>query len=293
MARTILKRFARGAAIAAAALAAACSSTTAEDQEPRFPTSRDFAPSVMQRMTIEAGVPERWRLSALRTPDRASAPWRIVVITGTPSWAEYWAPTIARIGADREMIVVDRPGFAESQPQEAVPDIAKQAEALAPLLDGPPGQRVLLVGQSFGAPIAALMAQAHPDRVDALVLASSYFGDRGPTARRLFLVGGLAQPLLSRDLRNSIAEVRAQRAQLPAAFAALGAVHAPIVFLHGDADTFVDYASTERIAQTYRAAFIGVAGGDHFLNACCVDQTIAAFESAIAAAGPAAAGDAP
>ena len=284
MARTLLKWFARGATIAAAALAAACSSTAAEDQEPRFPTSRDFPASVMQRMTFEAAVPEQWRLSALHTPDRENAPWRIVVITGTPSWAEYWAPTIARIGEDREMIVVDRPGFAESQPQEAVPDIAKQAEALAPLLDGAPGQRVLLVGQSFGAPIAALMAQTHPGKVSALVLASSYFGDRGPTARRLFMVGGVVQPLLGRDLRNSISEVRAQRAQLPAAFAALRAIRAPIVFVHGDADTFVDYASTERIAQTYHASFIGVPGGDHFLNACCVDQTIAAFESAIAAA---------
>lgn len=257
------------------------SSSEEDTGPPRFPTSRDFPASVMQRAAFAAGVPEAWRISTLRTPERAEAPWRIVVITGTPSWSEYWAPTIARVGADREMIVVDRPGFALSEPQNAVTDIATQAQALTPLLNAAPGQKVALVGQSYGAPIAALMAAAHPDKVQSLTLVSSYFGERGPTARRLFGIGSIVSPFLRRDLKNSIQEVRGQQAQLPEAFVALGQVQAPVVFVHGSADTFVTAPSVRAVAERYEAQFIDIPNGDHFLNACCVDEMLAAIERAI------------
>ena len=149
-------------------------------------------------------------------------------------------------------------------------DIAKQAEALAPMLEARPGQRVLLVGQSFGAPVATLMAQRYPDQVDAMVLVSAYFGDRGPTARRMFGVGQIVRRLLARDLRNSITEVSAQGPQLPAVWTALRGLDQPIVFLHGDNDSFVPLEADQRIAAEYGHTLITVPGGDHFLNACCV-----------------------
>ncbi len=250
----------------------------------RFPTSSAYPPSAMERIDFTAGVPEGWRISALRTPERPEASWKVVVITGTPSWSEYWAPAIAALPASREMIVADRPGFRSSQPQQAVRDLAKQAEALAPMLDARPGQRVLLVGQSFGAPVATLMAQHHPDRVHAVVLMSAYFGDRGPTARRMLGAGRLFQGVLPRDLRNSVSEMTAQGDQLPAVWQALRGLEQPVVFVHGDADTFVPLAADQRVAAEYGRELIGVPDGDHFLNACCVPALLAAFEQAIAEA---------
>ena len=164
---------------------AACSIGTAADDNDRFPTSSSYPAGTMERFDFTAGVPEGWRISALRTPPRPDATWKVVIITGTPSWSEYWAPTLAGLPHTREMIVADRPGFRSSEPEDAVRDLAKQADALAPMLEGREGQRILLVGQSFGAPVATLMAARYPDRVDALVLVSAYFGDRGPTARRM------------------------------------------------------------------------------------------------------------
>ncbi len=238
----------------------------------------------MERIDFTAGVPEGWRISALRTPERADATWKVVIITGTPSWSEYWAPTIADLPHTREMIVADRPGFRTSEPEEAVRDLAKQADALAPMLEAREGQRVLLVGQSFGAPVATLMAQRYPDRVDAIVLVSAYFGDRGPTARRLFGAGQLIQGMLDRDLKNSITEVRAQTAQLPTVWTALRGLQQPIVFIHGDEDTFVPLQADQRIAAEYGHTLITVPGGDHFLNACCVPALLGAFEQAISEA---------
>jgi pimeloyl-ACP methyl ester carboxylesterase len=280
-------------------LVAACAiSVEPSSQDDRFPTSSAYPPGTMERVDFTAGVPEHWRISALRTPDRPAADWKVVIITGTPSWSEYWAPTIAALPENRELVVADRPGFRSSEPEDAVRDLAKQADALAPMLEARPGQRVLLVGQSFGAPVATLMAQRHPDRVDAIVLVSAYFGDRGPTARRMFGAGRLVHAMLPRDLRNSITEVNAQSEQLPAVWAALRGLRQPVVFVHGDADTFVPLAADQRIAAEYGHTLVTVPDGDHFLNACCVPALLSAFEQAIseaegrqAAAAPASAAD--
>lgn len=262
----------------------ACAIGTSEDENDRFPTSSAYPPGTMERVEFTAGVPEGWRISALQTPARADATWKVVIITGTPSWSEYWAPTIADLPPSRELIVADRPGFRTSEPEDAVRDLAKQAEALSPMLQAREGQRVLLVGQSFGAPVASLMAARYPDQVDAVVLLSAFFGDRGPTARRMIGAGSLFRPILPRDLRNSISEVTAQSEQLPSVWTALRGLRQPVVFVHGDNDTFVPLEADQRIAAEYGHTLITVPGGDHFLNACCVPALLVAFEQAIAEA---------
>jgi pimeloyl-ACP methyl ester carboxylesterase len=268
----------------AALTLSACAIGATEDNNDRFPTSSSYPPGTMERIDFTAGVPEQWRISALRTPERPDATWKVVIITGTPSWSEYWAPTLAGLPDTRELIVADRPGFRSSEPEGAVRDLAQQANALAPMLQAHEGQRVLLVGQSFGAPVATLMAQRYADQVDAVVLVSAYFGDRGPTARRMFGAGRLFHGMLPRDLKNSITEVNAQAGQLPAVWAALRGLTQPIVFVHGDNDTFVPLSADQRIAAEYGHTLIEVPGGDHFLNACCVPALLGAFEQAIAEA---------
>lgn len=272
------------AAVLAPMLAACVAHVEPAEEDQRFPTSVDYPAGTMERITFTAGVSEGWRISALRTPERADATWKVVIITGTPSWSEYWAPTIAALPATREIIVADRPGFRTSEPEGAVRDIARQAEALSPMLDARPGERVVLVGQSFGAPVATLMADRYRDRVHALVLVSPFFGDRGPTARRMLNVGGIVRPLLPRDLRNSITEIAAQSAQLPAVWEALRRLEQPLVFIHGDDDTFVPLEASQRISAEYNHTLITVPGGDHFLNACCVPALLDAVEQAIAEA---------
>lgn len=256
----------------------------AEPEQDRFPTSRDFTADVMTRVAFDASGGHHWRISALKTPRSPAPAWKIVVVTGTPSWSEYWAPTLAKVPPGREMIVADRPGFAQSEPERAVTDIAVQADALASMLDGPPDQKVVLIGQSYGGPIATLMAARHPDRVKALVLMSAFYGDRGPTIRRLDALGSMLRPALPRDMQNALAEIKGQARQLPAVRAALKEIRAPIVVLHGDRDDFILPAAAEELAADAGAQYMVARGGDHFLNACCVDDVLAAVERAIAEA---------
>src|SRR4051812_37600546 len=235
-----------------------------------LPTADQFPETVVRRTSFIAGGGHGWRISALETPRETPPPWKIVVITGAPSWAEYWAETLAALPADREMIVVDRPGYAASEPVEPVTDIRIQAEALAPLLSAPRGQKIVLVGQSYGAAIAALMAEAHPGQVESLVMLSSFLGEPGPTARLLMDVGGKALKMIPRDLRHAVIECSGQRPQLAPARRALAALRIPIHMIHGDRDDFAPIEVAERLAaetvtrQPIR--FVRTEGANHFLN---------------------------
>src|ERR1700761_2692924 len=94
----------------------ACFEAAYTGRTEHVPTSRDYPETVVKRTRFTAGGGHGWSISALVTPRAKPAPWKIVVITGAPSWAEYWAPTMAALPQDREMIVVDRPGYAASEP---------------------------------------------------------------------------------------------------------------------------------------------------------------------------------
>jgi pimeloyl-ACP methyl ester carboxylesterase len=249
------------------------------------PTSADYPDTVVRRTSFEAGGGLGWRIFALETPRATPAPWKIVIITGAPSWAEYWAETLAELPADREMIVVDRPGYGASEPAEPVTDIRTQAQALAPLLTAARGQRVMLVGQSYGAAIAALMAEANPGKVESLVLLSGFFGETGPTSRWLIDVGSRALKMLPRDLRHAVIEASGQPPQLDYAKRALSRLTIPIHMIHGDRDDFAPIEAAERLAAetvTRRPInFMRTAGADHFLNDGPAEQLIAALEACI------------
>lgn len=265
----------------------ACFEAAASGRREHAPTSADYPDTVVRRTSFIAGGPHGWRISALETPRAAPAPWKIVVITGAPSWAEYWAETLAELPQDREMIVIDRPGYAGSEPAVPVPDIRIQAQALSPLLEAAPGQKIMLVGQSYGAAIATVMADLHPGKVASLVLLSGFFGEPGPTARWLLDMGGKALKMIPRDLRHAVIEVNGQRPQLRHAKRALARLNIPIHMIHGDKDDFAPLEAAERLAAetiTRRPIrILRTAGANHFLNDGPAEELIQALESCIPA----------
>ncbi len=263
----------------------ACVECAATGRTEHAPTSADYPDTVVRRTSFTAGGGHGWRISALETPRETPTPWKIVVITGAPSWAEYWAETLAELPQDRQMIVVDRPGYAGSQPVHAVTDIRVQAEALAPLLDAAPGQKILLVGQSYGAAIAALMADAAQDKVEGLVLLSGFFGETGPTSRWLIDMGMKTLKVIPRDLRHAVMEASGQRGQLQHARRALERLKVQIHMIHGDKDDFAPIEVAEKLSREVRTRrpinFVRTAGANHFLNDGPPDALIAALESCI------------
>jgi len=269
----------------------ACLESSAQGRTEHRPTSADYPDSVVRRVSFTAGGGLGWKLSALETPRAQPTPWKIVVITGAPSWAEYWAPVLATLPNDREMVVVDRPGFAASEPFTCVPDLQLQADALSPLLLTAPGQRLLLVGQSYGAAIATLMAARHPRGLGGLVLLSSYLGELGPTGRWLIGLGSHATGVIPRDLRNAITEVTHQRDQLALMRRFLPRLRVPVHVVHGEMDDFAPIEAARRLAQETRTRrplrFQAVPGANHFFNDGPADRLVTALEQCIPAAKPA------
>lgn len=254
------------------------------------PTSEAYPESLVRRTSFMAGGGHGWRISALETPREKPAPWKIVVITGAPSWAEYWAEVLAELPQNREMVVVDRPGFAASEPLHPVTDIRVQAEALGPVVKAARGQKVLLVGQSYGAAIASLMAEQNPRKIAGLVLLSGYFGESGPTAKWLLDMGSHALGIIPRDLRNAVIEVTGQKPQLQYARRALSRLNIPIHMIHGDRDDFAPLEVAEKLAhETVTRRPIRVVrteGANHFLNDGPAEALIAALEGCIPSRRP-------
>jgi pimeloyl-ACP methyl ester carboxylesterase len=269
----------------------ACFEASAFGRTEHARTAEIYPESQVRRLKFRAGGGYDWRISALETPRKVVTPWKIIVITGAPSWAEYWAPALAALPADRHMVVVDRPGFAASEPAICVPDIRVQAKALEPLLDVPAGQKVLLVGQSYGAAIATLMAANNPRKVASLVMLSSFLGETGPTARWLVEMGGKVLNLIPRDLRHAILEVTGQTHQLDHMHEALSRLPMPVHVIHGDKDDFAPIAAAERLARQGRTPrpirFEAVAGANHFLNDGPIDRLLACLEGCIPVEKPA------
>jgi pimeloyl-ACP methyl ester carboxylesterase len=255
------------------------------------PTSEDYPDTLVRRVSFIAGGGLGWRISALTTPRETPAPLKIVVVPGAPSWSEYWAPCMAALPADREMVVVDRPGFAASEPAACVPDIRVQAAALSPLLETAPGQKILLVGQSYGAAIATVMAAENPKALAGVVLLSSYLGQPGPTARWLVGLGSRVLSLIPRDLRNAILEVSGQETQLCHMRKALKQLNVPVHVIHGDADDFAPIELAERlVTETHGRRpmrFIRVPGANHFLNDGPAERLLEFLERCVPAPRPA------
>jgi len=269
----------------------ACFESAAMGRTEHVPTSKDYPDTMMRRITFEAGGGFGWKISALTTVRARPAPLKIVVVPGAPCWAEYWAPVLAALPQDREMIVVDRPGFAASEPATCVPDIRLQALALSPLLQAAPGQKILLVGQSYGAAIATVLATKNPKALAGVVLLSSFLGETGPTARWLVDTGLRILSMIPRDLRHAILEVSGQAAQLTHMQQALRRLNVPVHVIHGDADDFAPIELAERLVKETRSKtpmrFIRVPGANHFLNDGPVEVLMSALEGCIPAPTPA------
>jgi pimeloyl-ACP methyl ester carboxylesterase len=121
--------------------------------------------------------------------------------------------------------------------------------------------------------------------VEALVLMAGYFGEFGPTAKRLVGLGGQILKLIPRDLRHAVLEVTGQAPQLPYMHKALAELRKPIHVIHGDKDDYAPLEVAEKLvaqARTRRPVhFTRVPGGSHFLNEGPPEQLIALLETAI------------
>lgn len=229
------------------------------------------------------------RLSYL-TGGLAGGP-RVIFIHGTPGDATGWADFLVHPPPGFDVIAVDRPGFGQSGPDEAVPSLLAQAAAIAPLLETRDGKRPIIVGHSLGGPIAVRIALANPGRVGGLVIVG---GALDPAQEKIHW----AQPIgaswvgrlvLPRALRNANTELMALKPQLVAMQADLGRIGCPVAIVHGARDDLVPYANVSFMSAQLTGARLAVdrlADANHFIPWEHPDRIRRAIERVAAAEGP-------
>lgn len=212
------------------------------------------------------GLPE---LSYLAAGEPTGRP--VLFIHGTPGAAADWTPFLRRVPAGQRRLAVDRPGFGRSGPGKPVVALAEQARAIAALLEKGSAPAVV-VGSSYGGPVALQLAAGHPEVVSGVLLvgaAADPGRERTHPLQRLAAVGPIAG-LLPRALAHSNAELLVLRRELAALAAGMSRIRAPVTILQGLHDTLVPAENAaylaERLVGAMRRRLILVARAGHFLH---------------------------
>ena len=124
--------------------------------------------------------------------------WPSLLTTG-----DMWAAQADHFGTDHTVILVDPPGFGESQTLTATFTFDDCARCITDILDGLGVQRTHFVGNSWGGMIGGTFAATHPGRIGSAVLmncTASPAGTRqkieyGLLLRMAGLLGGIRPPL--------------------------------------------------------------------------------------------------
>src|SRR5580658_159448 len=104
----------------------------------------------------------------------------ILFIHGAPSSMSYWKSYLADsvLLSRATLYAVDRPGYGYSGLADPLPDLAAQAGIIKLILDSlhKAHHPIIVVGVSYGAPIACRLTMDYPELVDGLIVMAPPLG---------------------------------------------------------------------------------------------------------------------
>lgn len=195
---------------------------------------------------------------------------RIIYIHGTPGASVDAYRLIRNAPGNMEVIAVDRLGWGYTQPRKSVPSLESQADAIAPLLIEKDGKKPIVIGHSYGAPIATVLAIKYGERIGGLIQMS---GALDPQLTQKFFVQGVANlPILSWFIPNPVRilnqEMLALGSELRSIEPRLAEVTVPMIIIHGTADALVPYENVAFMEKAFSHALIletvTIEGGTHY-----------------------------
>ncbi len=170
------------------------------------------------------------------------------------------------------LITLDRPGYGYSHYGRSEPRLAGQAAAVKAVLDQYPlAVYRILVGHSFGGPIAAQTALDYPDAVDALMMLAPV---NDPDSEPLPWYAHLARWRATRWMMSkawcvSGDEKFAHQAQLRLLQPRWKDLRIPVVHLHGESDFLAppeaNIAFSRRHIPDTWLKMVVIPGGGHFI----------------------------
>ncbi len=220
------------------------------------------------RHAVRVDSPLNASISYLQSGDTKGV--RIIFVHGTPGSANGWVDYVLEPPLGTEVLALDRPGFGQSGPDEAVTSLAAQAAAVVALLPAD-GRKAVLVGHSLGGAVVARVAADHPQRVQALVLLASSLDPAQEKIHPLQPIGRMwpISAVLSRTMRNANEELMLFKAELDALQPALHGITAPTIIVHGTLDDLVPFANVAymqaQLAGVKTLKTVVLEGQNHFL----------------------------
>jgi pimeloyl-ACP methyl ester carboxylesterase len=170
----------------------------------------------------------------------------ILFIHGAPSSLSYWKNYLAdsALLSRATLYAVDRPGYGYSGLADPLPDIGAQAGIIKLILDSlrKAHHPIILVGVSYGSPIACRLAMDYPELVDGLVLVAPPLG---PGREKIFwFTYSVENPLIHwvvpRMLQTANQEKIHHKEELTKMLPLWERIHVPVVYLQGEEDGLVD-----------------------------------------------------
>jgi pimeloyl-ACP methyl ester carboxylesterase len=210
---------------------------------------------------------------------------QVLLLHGAPADASSWNQLLKRSNEIHagEIMVVDRIGYGNSTNEDEL-TLAGHAKAIAPLLDKADGQKPILVGHSYGGPVALRLAADEPDKVGGLVLIAgacdAYMQDAQWFRRGVDGIRLIVPKDWERANRELLALTDENRAMEPL----LGQVVCPVVIVHGTWDSVCPHDSTvaylqDRLINAEAIRVISIQRARHNLQLTHIDEVIEAINS--------------
>ncbi len=173
-----------------------------------------------------------------------------------------------------QILSVERPGYGHSRKgrQRSIPEIDQQAGRIALALSlNHSGKPAIVLGRSYGAPIALRLATMQPQRVGHLMLISSAID---PDREKFwwfskFGKSPLVQWALPRPLNTATDEKYAHVAELKKLLPHWSALQTPVTVLQGGTDWIVDtmnFSFAKRMLTGKRAEFMFLPQSGHLIT---------------------------
>lgn len=164
---------------------------------------------------------------------------------------------------------IDRPGYGFSNFGKAEKSIKKQTEVVAEIIDLLPEQNVIVLGHSYGGPIAAYASLLSPKVKSVLMLAPAI----DPENEKVFWIAKFAKWKLTKWMVPGAMGVAGDEkfshvAELEKLQDVWKEVKVPVIHMHGTKDILVPFANLDFSVREFKPQYLDtivLENEDHFL----------------------------
>ncbi len=171
----------------------------------------------------------------------------VLFIHGSPGGWEAWQDYLfdEDLNERAYLVAPDRLGYGGSKSDALEPSLSNQAQAMIKTVEH--DKKIIVVGHSYGGPVALRMAVDYPERIKALVLLAPAIDPDLEEARwyNLMANNALMHALLPSDINQSNQEIIPLKAQLVELDTLVSKVNVPVFVIQGVDDKLVPMGNAQ------------------------------------------------